>query len=152
MEIILQVIEKQSQDKIQTFQQGDDDTLESLKMEDMIKALEEKVNNNPTLNSVEGKLDIKPIKEETKKLIELDHERNKRDLKLVNFGVKEEVDKDTLYIVETKLYNRLQIETTCLTKATRLEKLTENKGRLIWIKVSSIDHKYDILSTRMGLY
>ena len=33
----------------------------------MIKELEEKVNNNLTLNSVEGKLDIKPIKEEMKK-------------------------------------------------------------------------------------
>ena len=43
-------------------------------MKDMIKALEEKVNNNLTLYSVEGKLDIKPIKEEMKKLIEFDHE------------------------------------------------------------------------------
>ena len=67
MEIRLQVIEKQSQDKIQTSQQGDDDPLESLKMKDMIKVIEEKVNNNLTLNSVEGKLDIKPIKEEMKK-------------------------------------------------------------------------------------
>ena len=57
----------------------------------MIKALEEKVNNNLTLNSLEGKLDIKPIKEEIKKLIELDHEPNKRDLNLVIFGVKEEL-------------------------------------------------------------
>ena len=40
MEIRLQVIEKQSQDNIQTSQQGDDDTLESIKMKDMIKALE----------------------------------------------------------------------------------------------------------------
>ena len=61
MEIRLQVIEKQSQDKNQTSQQGDVDTLESLKTKDMIKALEEKVNNNLTLNNVEGKLDIKPI-------------------------------------------------------------------------------------------
>jgi len=61
MEIRLQVIEKQSQDKNQTSQQGDVDTLESLKTKDMIKVLEEKVNNNLTLNNVEGKLDIKPI-------------------------------------------------------------------------------------------
>ena len=61
MGIRLQVIEKQSQDKNQTSQQGDVDTLESLKTKDMIKALKEKVNNNLTLNNVEGKLDIKPI-------------------------------------------------------------------------------------------
>ena len=48
-----------------------------------------------------GKLDIKPIKEEMKKLIELDHEHNKRALNLVIFGVKEEVDEDTLAIVQT---------------------------------------------------
>ena len=61
MEIWLRVIEKQSQDKNQTSQQGDVDTLESLKTKGMIKALEEKVNNIITLNNVEGKLDIKPI-------------------------------------------------------------------------------------------
>ena len=61
MEIRLQVIEKQSQNKNQTSQQGDVDTLESLKMKGMIKALEEKVNNNLTLKNVEGKLDIKHI-------------------------------------------------------------------------------------------
>ena len=46
MEIRLQVIEKQSQEKNQPSQQGDVENLESLKMKDMIKALEEKVNNN----------------------------------------------------------------------------------------------------------
>ena len=81
-------------------------------MKDVIKALEEKVNNNLTLNSVEGKLDIKPIKEEMEKLIELDHERNKRALNLVIFSVKEEADKDTLTIVQTELHNILQIEKT----------------------------------------
>ena len=80
VEIILQSIEKQSQDMNQTSQQGDVDTLESLKMKDMIKKLEEKDNNNLTLNSAEGKLDIKPIKEEMKKLIELDHEHNRKGL------------------------------------------------------------------------
>ena len=52
----------------------------------MIKELEAKVNNNLTINSVAGKLDIKPIKEEMKKLIELDHERNKRTLNPIIFG------------------------------------------------------------------
>ena len=60
--------------------------------------------------------------------------------------MKEEVDEDTLVIAQIELHNRLQIETTCLTEATRLGKLTENKGRLICIKVSSTNHKYDILS------
>ena len=84
-------------------------------------------------------------------MTELDHERNKRDLNLVIFGVKEEVDDDTLAIVQTELHNRLQIEKTCLTEATRLGKLNENKGRLIQIKVSSIDNKYDILSKTSSL-
>ena len=114
----------------------------------MIKELEAKVDNNL---SVAGKLDIKPIKEEMKKLIELDHERNKRALNLVIFSVKEEADKDTLTIVQTELHNRLHIETTCLTEATRLGKLTKNKGRLIRIKVISTDHKYDILSKTTSL-
>ena len=91
-----------------------------------------------------GKLDIKPIKDEMKKIIELDHERNKRALNFIVFSLKEEVDEDTLAIAQIELHNKLQIETTCLTEATRLGKLTENKGRLIWIKVSSTDHKYDI--------
>ena len=101
MEIILQLIEKQSQDTNQTSQQGDVDTLKSLKMRDMIKELEEKVNNNLTLNSVACGLDIKPIKQEMKKLIELDHECNKKVLNLIVLGLKEEVDQDTLAIVQT---------------------------------------------------
>ena len=101
MEIILQVIEKQSQDKNQISQQVDADTLESLKMKDMIKSLEEKFNNNLTLNRVEGKLDIKPIKDEMKKLIELDHKRNKRAVNLITFDLKEEVKEDTLAISQT---------------------------------------------------
>jgi len=131
METRLQIIEKQNQDTNKTSQQGDVDTLESLKMKDMIKELEEKVNSHLTLNNVVDKLDIKPIKDEMKKLIELDHERNKKALNLIIFGLKEEVDEDTLAIAQTKLHNRLQIETTCLTEATRLGKSTENKGRLI---------------------
>ena len=62
-----------------------------------------------------------------KKLIELDHEHNKRALNLIFFGLKDEVDQDTLAIAYKKLHNRLQIETTCLTEATRLGKVTKNK-------------------------
>ena len=58
----------------------------------MIKAIEEKDNNYLTLNTVTSKLDIKPIKEEMEKLIELDHECNKKALNLIIFGLKEEVD------------------------------------------------------------
>ena len=57
-----------------------------------------------------------------KKLIELDHEHNKRALNLIIFGLKEEVDNDTLTIVQKELHSRLHIETTCLTEATRLGK------------------------------
>ena len=117
----------------------------------MIKALEEKVNNNLTLNTMEGKLDIKPIKEEIKKWIELNHGHNQRALNLIIFGLKEEVDDDTLVIVQTELHNRLHIETTCLIEATRLRKLTKNKGRLIRIKVKSTDSKYDMLSKTSSL-
>jgi len=86
-----------------------------------------------------------------KKMIEIDHERNKRALNLVSFGLKEEVEEDTFSIVQKELHNRLQIETTCVTKATRLGKLTKNKGRLIRIKVIFTDHKYDILSKTSSL-
>jgi hypothetical protein len=54
----------------------------------MIKELEEKLTNNLTLNNMENKLDIKPIKEEMNKLIELDHEHKKRTLNLIIFGIK----------------------------------------------------------------
>ena len=101
METRLQVIEKQNQDMNQTSQQVDVVTLESLKMKDMMKELEEKVNSHLTLNRVAGKLDIKPIKDEMKNLIELDHERNKRALNFIIFSLKEEVDEDTLAIAQT---------------------------------------------------
>ena len=67
----------------------------------MIKELEEKVNHNLTLNNIEGKIDIKPIKEEMNKLIALDHEHNKRVLNLIIFGLKEDEEEDTLVIVKT---------------------------------------------------
>jgi len=74
-------------------------------MKDIIKELEEKVNSCLILNNVVDKLDIKPIKDEMKKIIELDHERNKRTLNLIIFGLKEEVDDDTLALTHTELHN-----------------------------------------------
>jgi hypothetical protein len=61
---------------------------ENHNLRDRIKELEEKLTNNLTLNNLENKLDIKPIKEEMNKLIELDHEHNKRVLNLIIFGIK----------------------------------------------------------------
>jgi len=52
---------------------------------------------------MENKLDIKPVKEEMNKLIELDHERNKRALKLIIFCTKEQQEEDTLAIVKVEL-------------------------------------------------
>ena len=43
------------------------------------------------------------------KLIALNHEHNKRALKLIIFGLREEAEEDTLAIVKTELHNRLQI-------------------------------------------
>ena len=67
----------------------------------MIKEIEEKFSNCLTLNSVVGKLYIKPIKDEMKNLIELDNEHNKRALNLIIFSLKEEVEEDTLAIAQT---------------------------------------------------
>jgi hypothetical protein len=50
---------------------------ENHNLRDRIKELQEKLTNNLTLSIMENKLDIKPIKEEMNKLIELNHERNK---------------------------------------------------------------------------
>jgi len=71
----------------------------------MIKEIEEKINSQLTLNNVVDKLDIKPIKDEMKKIIKLDHERNERALKLIIFFLKEEVDEDTLAIAQIELHN-----------------------------------------------
>ena len=65
-------------------------------MRDRIKELEEKLTNNLTLSSMENKLDIKAIKEEMNKLIKLGHERKKRALNLIIFGIKEQEEDDTL--------------------------------------------------------
>ena len=55
-------------------------------LRDRVKEIEEKLTNNLTLNNMENKLDIKLIKEEMNKLIEL--ERNKKSLNLIIFGIK----------------------------------------------------------------
>ena len=73
----------------------------------MIKELEENVNHNLTLNNIEGKIYINPIKEEMNNLIALDHEHNKRDLNLIIFCLKEEEEEDMLAIAKTKLHNKL---------------------------------------------
>ena len=56
---------------------------ENHNLRDRIKDIEEKLTNNLTLNNMENNLDIKPIKEEMNKLIELDYEHNKRALNLI---------------------------------------------------------------------
>ena len=86
------------------------------------------------------------------KLIALDHEGNKRALILIIFCLKEEEEEDTLAIVKTQLYNRLQIESTIgLIETNRLGKLIENKERLLRVKVSSTEQKHDILSKTSSL-
>jgi hypothetical protein len=83
-------------------------------LRDRIKELEEKITNNLSLSNMENKLDIKPIKEEMNKLIELDHEHNKRSLNLITFCIKEQQEEDTLAIVKEELKNKSQIDTTYL--------------------------------------
>ena len=83
-------------------------------------------------------------------LIALD-ECNKRALNLIIFCLKEEVEEDMLGIVKTKLHNRLQIEIIGLIEANRLGKLLENKERLIRVKVSFTEQKYNILSKTSSL-
>jgi hypothetical protein len=124
---------------------------ENHNLRDRIKELEEKLTNNLTLSNMENKLDIKPIKEEMNKLIELDHEHNKRALNLIIFGIKEQQEEDTLAIVKEELKNKSQIDTTYLIEAKRLGKIIDHKDRLIRVKVSCNDHKYSILSKSPSL-
>jgi hypothetical protein len=145
MEARIQEMEKQKQ----STQEGEVEA--NLNMRDRIKELEEKLTNNLALISLENKLDIKPIKEEMNKLIELDHEHNKRALNLIIFGIKEQQDEDTLAIVKEELKNKSQIETTYIIEAKRLGKIIEHKDRLIHVKVSCNDHKYGILSKSPSL-
>jgi hypothetical protein len=99
---------------------------------------------------MENKLDIKPIKEEMNKPIKLDHERNKRALNLIIFGIKEQ-EEDTLATVKEELKNKSQIDTAYLIEAKRLGKIIDHKDRLIHVKVSCNDHKYSILSKSPSL-
>jgi hypothetical protein len=78
----------------------------NLNMRDRIKELEEKLTNHLALISLKNKLDIKPIKQEMNKLIELDHEDGKT---------------------------------------------IKHKDRLIRVKISCNDHKYDIINKSPSL-
>jgi hypothetical protein len=100
---------------------------------------------------MEKKLDIKPIKEEMNKLIQLDHERNRRALNLIIFGIKEQQEEDKLVIVKEELNNKSQIDTTYLIEAKNLGKLIDHKDRLICVKVSCNEHKYNILTKSQSL-
>jgi hypothetical protein len=104
-----------------------------------------------TLSSLENKLDIKLIKEEMNKIINLDHESNKRALNLIFFGIKEQLEEDTLSIVKEELKSKSQIETTYLIEAKRLGKIIDHEDRLIRVKVSCNDHKYSILNKSSSL-
>jgi hypothetical protein len=75
----------------------------------------------------------------------VDHERNKRALNLIIFGIKEQQEEDTLAIIKEELNNKSQIDTTYLIEAKRLEKIIDHKDRLICVKVSCNEHKYNIL-------
>ena len=110
-----------------------------------IKELENKIIKNLALNSVEHKLDIKPIKEEMNKLIELEHEHKKRSLNLIIFGIKEQKDENTLAIVKEELKNKSQIETIGLIEAKSLGKIIKNKDRFIRVMVSSNAHNMTYL-------
>jgi hypothetical protein len=61
---------------------------ENHNLRDRTKELEEKLANNLTLSNMENKLEIKLIKEEVNKLMELHRERNKRALNLIMFYIK----------------------------------------------------------------
>jgi phage terminase large subunit len=99
---------------------------------------------------VEGKLDIKPFKEKMNKLIQLDHDHDKRALNLVISSLKEKKE-DTLALVKEELQNKLHIETTCLIEAKSPGKILEHKDSLIHVKVNCNDHKCGILSKTPSL-
>ena len=85
------------------------------------------------------------------KLIELDHECNKRALNLIIFSIKEQQEEDTQAIVKEELKNKSQIDTTYMIEAKRLGKIIDHKDRLIRVKLSCNDHKYNILSKSPSL-
>ena len=84
-----------------TPEQGETYTIKNIKLKDRIKELEENFNHSLTVNNIEGKIYLKPIKEEINKFIALDHERKKRALNLIIFGLKEGEEEDRLAIVKT---------------------------------------------------
>jgi hypothetical protein len=118
MEARLQEIEKSNQEKKQSMKKEEVD--ENTNLRDKNKELEDKLMNNMALNSVENKLDIKPIKKEMNKIIELDHEHNKRDFNLTIFSIKELNDDETLAILKKELKNKEEIETIGLIEARTL--------------------------------
>jgi hypothetical protein len=61
---------------------------ENNNLRDKIKYFEDKPINNLGINSMEHKLDIKPIKEEMNKIIKLDYGPNKITLNLIIFVIK----------------------------------------------------------------
>ena len=86
-------IQTQIEDRIQEMEKDKQSTQEwgveeNHNLRDMIKELEEKLTNNLTLSNMENILDIKPIKEEMNKLIELDLEHSKRALNLIILLIK----------------------------------------------------------------
>jgi hypothetical protein len=145
MKDMIQEIEKHKQ----LTQEGEAE--ENHNLRDNIKELEEKLTNNLTLSNLENKLNIKPIKGEMNKLIELDHESNKRALNLIIFCIKEQQEEDRLAIVKEQLNNKSKINTTYLIEAKRLGKIIDHKDRLICVKVSCNDHKYSILTKSLSL-
>ena len=56
-----------------------------------------------------------------------------------------------LAIVKEELKNKSQIDTTYLIEAKRLGKIIDHKYRLIHVKVSCNDHKYNIVSKSLSL-
>jgi len=108
---------------------------ENYTLKDEIKELKEKLDNNPTLSNTTNKIEVKLIKKEMKKPIELDHEHHKRALHLIISGIKEGTDDDTLEIVKKQLKTNSQIQTNYLTEAKSVGKIMEHKHRLICVKV-----------------
>ena len=66
------------------------------------------------MSSFEGKFDIKPIKEEMDKIMEVDHECSKRYFKFITFVFKEGKEEDMVSLVKKKLHEKIPIQTTCL--------------------------------------
>jgi len=72
--------------------------------------LEGNIKFHLTKKKVEVKLDIKLIKEEMNKLIDLYRESNKISLNLIIFGIKEQNDEETLALVQEEVKNKSQFD------------------------------------------